>query len=393
MSKLVRGIFCHDLPIYKDVNGVYCSTTLTDGLFRRYFCAVDELIVATRVYPLKVTYEEAHQEQITLPHVKILDLPNLNGLSNYFSMQAHVRKILTEQISNVDLIFIRGGVIARLSVDIAKKLRKPYLIECAGCAWEGFWYHSLKGKLVAPYMEYRERIDVRDASYVIYVTEKWLQKRYPTKARHVTYASNVILTGVDPEALSNRINKIKNKKDKDVFVIGTTAAINHKAKGQQYVIKAMKKLKTDFNIRYELVGGGSSEYLESVAKECGVDDKVIFKGQLNHEEVLKWLDGIDLYIQPSQQEGLPRALIEAMSRGCPAIGSKIAGIPELLQGDVLFKAGSVNQLISVMRKMFASNLSDYAIVNYNKATEYKLDVLNERRNTFYKLYRNEVVGE
>ena len=44
---MIKGIFCHDLPIYKDIDGNYCSTTLTDSLFLRYFNVVDELVVAT----------------------------------------------------------------------------------------------------------------------------------------------------------------------------------------------------------------------------------------------------------------------------------------------------------------------------------------------------------
>ena len=74
----VKGGFFHDLPIYKDVDGNYCSTTLTDGLFRRYFNVVDELYVVTRVYPLNCEYDKAHQERITLPNIKVIEFPNLN---------------------------------------------------------------------------------------------------------------------------------------------------------------------------------------------------------------------------------------------------------------------------------------------------------------------------
>ena len=56
----IKGIFCHDLPIYKDINGMYGCTTLTDEVFKRYLNHVDELVVATRVYPLSGTLEEAH---------------------------------------------------------------------------------------------------------------------------------------------------------------------------------------------------------------------------------------------------------------------------------------------------------------------------------------------
>ena len=41
-------------------------------------------------------------------------------------------------------------------------------------------------------------------------------------------------------------------------------------------------------------------------------------------------DNIDVFIMPSLQEGLPRSMVEAMSRGCNVIGSRVGGIPELL---------------------------------------------------------------
>ena len=392
MKRSVRGIFCHDLPILKDINGVYCSTTLTDDLFKRYFCAVDELIVATRVYPIKTTFQEVHQEKISLPNVRIIDLPNINSFRNYLSKRIGVKEILTKEISAADLIFIRGGVIAMLSADIARKLKKPYLIECGGCAWESYWYHSLVGKLVAPYMEYMQRVDTRNAAYAIYVTEKWLQKRYPTDAKYTTYASNVILKSTEKQALLNRLEKIKNK-NAGVFVLGTTAAIDNKAKGQQYVIEALASLKPLYNIRYEMVGGGSSDYLMSIAQKYGVQDNVVFRGQLNHEEVLKWLDNLDLYIQPSRQEGLPRALIEAMSRACPAIGSSIAGIPELLQKEALFEAGNIKQLTNAIERMIDSDLVAYANKNFAKATEYELEKLNELRTKIYTQYKKDMIGE
>ena len=80
---MIKGLFCHYLPIYKDKNGIYCSTTLTDVFFSRYFCVVDELYVATRVYNIDKTYNEAHQEKITLNRVKIIDFPNLSTIKGF----------------------------------------------------------------------------------------------------------------------------------------------------------------------------------------------------------------------------------------------------------------------------------------------------------------------
>lgn len=383
---MMRGIFCHDLPVYKDVNGVYCSTTLTDDLFQRYFQVVDELVVAVRVYSLNVTYQEAHQERITLPGIRFMEIPNLNTPRGLFSLIPKYKRLLQEEMKVCDLVFIRGGIIATMGVDCARKLHKPYLIECAGAAWESYWHHSMIGKLIAPYMEFRARKDIREASAVIYVTEHWLQRRYPTKGIY-THASNVILQEIPEDSLLKRLAKLRGKEVSGQLVLGTTAGVDNKAKGQQFVIRILPELMKQYNVRYELVGGGDAKYLLSVARQCGVEDRVIFMGQLTHDQVLDWLDSIDLYVQPSMQEGLPRALIEAMSRACPSVGSSTAGIPELLEKDAVFKRGNLQSLLNTLKKILGSDLSARAEVNFVKAQEYGLDKLDKRRKIIYEQYR------
>lgn len=388
----IKGIFCHDLPIYKDINGTYCSTTLTDDLFRRYFSVVDELFVATRVYRLDCTYVEAHQEKISLPNMQFLEFPNMNKPQYAFTLLPKAKKYLEKIIEEMDVVFIRGGIIGDLGVKAARKLEKPYLIEVAGCAWDSYWYHSIIGKIIAPYMEIQCKKAVRDAAFAIYVTEKWLQERYPTNGKS-TFASNVILKEVDVSALEKRIRKIESCRCGKPWIIGTTGGINNKTKGQQFVIKAIAKLREKYDIKYELVGGGDNSYLKRVAKKYHVSDCVVFKGELSHEEVLSWLDSIDTYIQPSMQEGLPRALIEAMSRACPAIGSTTGGIPELLDQRVIFEKGKVSKLIEVMDYFYKSNWVKQAERNYKKAREYRIDLLNQRRKALYIQYKEYVLAK
>lgn len=385
---MIRGIFCHDLPIYKDINGVYCSTTLTDDLFSRYFEVVDELVVATRVYPIQTTYSEAHQERITLPNLRFIELPNLNTFGALFGLVSKCRKIIESEVAHCDMIFIRGGINALLGVDAAKKLNKPYLLECSGCAWESYWNHSLPGKFIAPYMEYRGRKDTRDASYVIYVTEEWLQRRYPTNGKS-TFASNVILHYIDEKAEERRLSKISSM-DKKRVVIGTTAGLN-RMKGQQFVLEAMSLLRDDCDIRYELVGSGDDSYLKSLIEKYDLSGKVVFKGQMKHDEVLSWLDTLDIYVQPSLQEGLPRSLIEAMSRACPSLGSRTAGIPELLSKECIFERKNPKAIaVAILNLLNGDCIEINAKKNFAKAKEYELAKLNERRKQIYTDYRDEV---
>ncbi len=388
---MIKGIFCHDLPIYKDINGVYCSTTLTNDVFSRYLSVVDDLVIATRVYPIDTTYIEAGQERIDIPSIRFIDLPNVNTPTAFFGTIQKVKKILKDEIRSADLVFIRGGTIALISVQVAKELNKAYLLECGGSAWDSYWYHSLIGKILAPYMEVKNRMAAKNAAMVVYVTKKWLQKRYPTKGLSVS-VSDVLIDSIDFELIDKRLKHIESGHDGQ-FVLGTTAAIDVKYKGQEYVINAMKMLKDISNIRYEIVGGGDPSRLQRIAEECGVSEKVVFKGQLTHNNVLKWLDNIDVYIQPSITEGLPRALIEAMSRGCPAIGSDVGGIPELLDQEFLFKKKDSKGLVEILKQLSKEDLKKAAVANYTKTKEFGSDILNGNRILAFQQYKKRALGD
>ena len=183
-------------------------------------------------------------------------------------------------------------------------MKKPYLVEVVGCPWDSLWNYGIKGKIIAPSLTFSMKKQVKNAEYVIYVTKHFLQERYPTKGKS-TNCSNVEIVNVHENVLNKRIDHIANK-DGDI-IIGTAAAVNVPYKGQQYIIRALGKLKKKgiTNYRYQLAGGGDRSRLESIIRECNVEDQVEFIGVLTHEQIFEWLDSIDIYAQPSRQEGLP----------------------------------------------------------------------------------------
>lgn len=121
-------------------------------------------------------------------------------------------------------------------------MNKPFLIEVVGCTWDAYWNYNNLGKLIAlPSFIYMRKI-VKNSKYVIYVTNKFLQKRYPTNGIN-TNCSNVYLKEIDECVLRKRLDKINNLRVQDKIILGTAAAVDVKNKGQQYVIKALGKLK------------------------------------------------------------------------------------------------------------------------------------------------------
>ena len=92
-----------------------------------------------------------------------------------------------------------------------------------------------------------------------------------------------------------------------------------------------------------------------------------FEVLLPHSEVFIELRNIDIYVQPSLQEGLPESVVEAMSLGCPVIGSNVGGIPELINQDMIFKKKNSNQLANIIENITKEKLIIEAKNNFEKA--------------------------
>lgn len=383
----MKVLFCHDGPLRKDEYNNYYGTAHNDDTFSRYYTIADQLSVIIRVKHICKSEAELRLSKITVSPFEVAECPNMSNLKGILFNKQKAKKIIYKEINKSDYIVIRlPSFIGNLAVDIAKELNKPYLVEVVACPWDALWNHSIKGKLVAPFMYYATKKRVKDSDYTIYVTNKFLQKRYPTNAVNIG-CSDVSLPSLDESILKRRINKIKQMIDKRPILIGTTAAVNVRYKGQEFVIKAISKLnKEGYNFEYHLAGGGDQRYLKSIAYKYGVLDKVKFLGVIPHNKVFDYLDDIDLYIQPSRQEGLPRALVEAMSRGCPSLGSITGGIPELLNKKFTFNNGKVIEICNLLKKLDRETMIEEAKRSFEKAKEYDKMELDKKRGEFYEKF-------
>lgn len=380
-----RLLFCYDGPMLKDKSGQYFNTVLTDELFKRYEIIANDINVAIRVISIKEENVNKKYAKLSKEKYKIIECPNLSSLKGLAIDLKKCKSILKNEIEKSDYIIIRlPSMIGNLAVSVAKRLNKPYLIEMVGCPWDAFWNYSLKGKVFAPIMTYMTKKRVKNAPYVLYVTKEFLQKRYPTKGKCIN-CSNVILNDFDEKNLEIRKERIYNSKDDSVKIIATTAAIDVKYKGQKYVIKAIKKLiKHGKKIEYWLIGGGNNKYLNKFVKRYKLENNVKFLGSLPHEKVFEKLKNVDIYVQPSKQEGLPRALIESMSMGCLCVGSQTGGIPELLEEKYIFKKGNVRQLAKIIYNIKMEDYIEQGKRNFQRSKDYEKEILENRRNSFYK---------
>ncbi len=386
------GLFCFDGPLYKDKNGIYCNVTLTNEMFKRYFYVVDKLIIMVRTFSTDKTYEEMNMKPLTIKNIKVVEVDNFNTVKGFFLDKKSFERKAVIYISKADMIFARMPSNTSNSViRVAKKLGKPYLVEVGGCAWDSYWNHGIMGKMIAPLMYYREKKYVATANFAIYVTKNFLQRRYPN-SNTSTNCSNVYLQPIDDSIIEKRIAKINSTDLKKVVLGQAVNSIDVKYKGEHLIIQAMGALKKrGIRIDYQIVGPGIGDYLISQAKKYNVVDQLHLIGTLRKEEIFEWYKNIDIYVQPSKQEGLPRSVIEAMSVGCPALGSNIAGIPELIDQDCLFNPNNISQIVFAIENLLTKeNMIRKAKSNFERSKEYNLEEIEKRRQVIFSKFLESV---
>ena len=374
--------------MYCDSNGVYCNTTITNEMLNRYFVVVDKLYLMMRTIHLPETFEERRLKRLELGNnIEVVEMPNLNTPKN-FLRRGRYSRLIAEWVSKSDMIFLRiPSIISNMVANECVKQGKLYLAEVGGCAWDSYWNHGLQGKIVAPSMYFGQKRTVREAAFASYVTERWLQHRYPTDGESIV-ASNVYLNHFDEANIERRINDYR-KSVPYHYRLGTIASVDVRYKGQEFVIRAMGRLKEKgIVVDYDLVGAGDPTFLRTLAERCGVAEQVHFLGVKLHDDIWAWLDTIDIYAQPSKQEGLSRAVIEAMNRGCMAIGSDVAGIPELLEPDMVFRRDDVGQICEVIERLTNEKDHERRIRrNFQKSHEFEISILDKRRNELFRRYQ------
>ncbi|EMX0192703.1 glycosyltransferase family 4 protein [Bacillus thuringiensis] len=389
----MKGLFCYDGPLSKDSEGHYHAVSLNGKVLSRYYHIAEELTVAIRVKEVADTNIINGLSKIELDNFHVAPCPNLSSAKGILFNRGKVKTILSREIKKADFLIVRlPSFIGNLSIDIARKMGKPYFVEVVGCPWDGFWNLGIKGKIIAPYMKIATKNRVREASHVVYVTKEFLQKRYPTKGENIN-CSNVALKEFDDIVLEKRLRHI-SEKDNSKIIIGTTAAVNVRFKGQQYIMEALGHLKKQgiVNFEYQLAGSGDQTYLKSMAERYNVLDQVKFLGAIPHDRVFDWLDTIDIYAQPSRQEGLPRALIEAMSRGIPALGARTAGIPELLENKFIFSntTNNINEICEILMGLDQETMLAQAKRNYIESKKYDKEIIEGRRKVFLEKFVDSV---
>jgi glycosyltransferase involved in cell wall biosynthesis len=390
----MRVMVAIDNRFEKTQDGNYYSTTVCDHNFwKRYLEVFDEVIVFARVKNIFGTITD--KAPANGPGVSFFELPTYVGPWEYLKYYFQLKKLSRKAVDSADAFILRvpGGMGSLLWRALIRR-KIPYSVEVIA---------NFSDSIVSCGVNYITQLIVKilfgknqlrqcqGAAASAYVTEKYLQSLYPPK-NWTTHYSSIELTKesfISPGELEQKMIRLKDavdgKRPFKICHIGTMGALY---KAQDKLIEAVSVCRAKgHDMKLSFLGSGKyQDYFAQKAEELGMSKQVEFLGQVAPGKAVRdLLDSSDIFVLPSMTEGLPRALIEAMARGLPCIGTRIAGIPELLDPDSMIDAGNTKMLTEKLVFLCHNldKLSKMAERNCKVAQNYDTVKLNERRVKFY----------
>ena len=220
---------------------------------------------------------------------------------------------------------------------LPKLFGKRVIVTVHGLDWQR---EKWNGGIASKFIHLGERVAVRFADEIIVLSENVRQYFLDTYGR----ATRFIPNGVSAPTLeSPRLIAEKWGLQKDGYILYLGRIVPEK--GETYLIEAFKQVKTDKKL---VIAGGSSDterYLRQLQNLAAGDDRILFTGFVQGKLRDELYSNAYVYTLPSDLEGMPLSLLEAMSYGNCCLVSDIPECAEVV-GDkaVLFQKSNVDDL-------------------------------------------------
>lgn len=226
------------------------------------------------------------------------------------------------------------------------------------------WQRAKWGGFATKYLKFGEKMAVKYADEII-VLSSGVQKYFEeTYGRNTTFIPN----GVNRPQLKEA-KKIKEKwgLEKDSYILYLARIVPEK--GLHYLMDAFKEIDTDKKL---VIAGGSShtnDYFEEIKRKSKEDSRVIMTGFVQGDILDELYSNCYLYCLPSDIEGMPISLMEAMSYGCNVLTSDIEECLQVTgKYGYTFEAKNVQSL----RKSLEKSLTGMDRKNNEEISEYVL---------------------
>ena len=324
-------------------------------------------------------------------NVDVVAIPNFVGPLQYLRQRSQVSEALVK-VAGLDGAFLLRipSQTAFVLAPMLSQLGKPYAVELLTDPYDFFAPGVSPNGLAClfrPYFCSRSRSLCANAIAANYITGSATRRANPaTHARCDMSVSDVDLATESFLSLPRPIAS-------GPIEIVTVGFLDLLYKGQDILIKALaacQGLGMDFRLTF--VGDGSyRETLLDLAAAHGLEDCVRITGALGgSNQVREYLSRAHLFVLPSRAEGIPRALLEAMAAGLPAICSDVGAMPDLLDARWIVQPGSVHQLRTKLLE-FSQSRSEWAAIgqrNQSVAHGFHRSILQPRRAEFYRAIRD-----
>lgn len=197
------------------------------------------------------------------------------------------------------------------------------------------------------YIRFSEWVAVRFANEMIVLNEseqKYFQERY---GRRTIWIPNGV-SRKERRAPKHILNSFGLEKDGYILFLGRIVP----EKGIEYLIDAFRRLHTDKKL---VIAGGSSDsfvYFRQLKIHASCDENILFTDFVQGEMLDELYSNAYVYVLPSDLEGMPLSLLEAMSYGNCCVVSDIPGCAEIV-GDhgLLFERGNVRALQGLLQRL------------------------------------------
>lgn len=345
------------------------------------------------------------------PGVHFFSMPSYRGPYQFVAQSLAVASRAREAVPDGSAVLFRVPSEVANSVERPLRARKhPYAVEVVADPHDVF-SPSADARIVAPiarrYFTRNLQSLVKQAIAVSYVTQFYLQKRYPSancphwaetedpRIVEANMGKKQFTIGVSDANLTESAfchrarTRLHDPSVLRVVFVGTLGSLY---KGPDTLVRAAAVCRSE-GVRVEMrfVGDGREKTgLQQLSRELNVADRTTFLGDVQAGKcVREEMDRADLFVLPSRAEGVPRAMLEAMARGLPCIGSTAGGIPELLHPEDMVppddSAELAKRLIEVARA--EGRIERMSRRNLIVAQGYTKAALSARRKSFLRAVR------
>lgn len=232
------------------------------------------------------------------------------------------------------------------------------------------WKRAKWGGFAKKYLKHGEKVAVRYADEIIVLSQNTKKYFKETYGRDVQYIPNGITRPHirEDKNISSRFGINRNN-----YILFLARIVPEK--GLHYLIEAYKELDTDKKL---VIAGGSSHtdmYLSQIKNMAAEDNRIIMTGFVSGEILEELYSNAYIYVLPSDIEGMPISLLEAMSYGnCCLVSDIDENIEVIKDKGVSFEKSNIADLrqklqylieAPVIVDMYRNNAADYVCNEYN----------------------------